>query len=97
MAEITRTVEVPARTEKRRIALKCDLCGATSGRADNWGAGSDCNVNRITVKQEIGYSVPDSASMTILEFDICPVCFRTKLVAWFAKQGVAPRKHELEY
>lgn len=84
------TVEVPAKTIERCVGRSCDLCGREAKGGDEWSLGT-YEVNEtevsITVKQRDGDSYPEGGSGHFYDIDICPDCFKDKLVPWFVSQG----------
>jgi hypothetical protein len=96
------------RTEKRSrtydetvtVEVRCDLCGRTAPRPGHgqgtWGQyGGD--VNEVTVSHRSGSSYPEGGSGETVEFDVCPDCFRDKLVPWLRSQGAEPRTTEWDH
>lgn len=80
--------------------LRCDLCGAKAKRQNSWGDGwYDVNETEVsvTVKQREGESYPEGGSGTEYEVDICPECFRTKLVPWLISQGAKIQEKDWDY
>jgi len=41
----------------------------------------------VTVKQKEGESYPDGGSGTEYEIDLCPDCFKNRLVPWLKSEG----------
>lgn len=84
----TTTIEQVPATTREHYEIKCDLCGADT--EEKWGEVAD-----VTVQCETGESYGgDGAKITRLSFDVCVECFKTKLVPWFAAQGVTPRESD---
>ena len=94
-----KTVTIPATTRERLDHLQCDLCGAKSNPgSDHWPPAGEYGLNSTSVKHASGNAWPDSGGdKTTLRFDICPSCFETKLVPWFAAQGATPRVEEVDF
>jgi hypothetical protein len=87
---------VPAKTEKRLVERACDIC---QGKADrpgtgHWEAADTFAISRTTVSFEEGTSFPGDYNTETMSFDICPTCFKDKLVKFFAMFGAKPRNHE---
>jgi len=80
---------IPAHKEEVCIKRKCDLCGIES-KWSEWGAGcyevAESNVT-VEVTCKTGESYPEGGSGTEFEVDICPKCFKEKLVPWLRSQG----------
>lgn len=76
----------------------CDLCGKVSkGGETEWIAATyDSNETEITVKvkQREGANYPEGGSGTEYDIDICPTCFKGKLIPWFISQGANVRQED---
>ena len=76
-------------THKRLDVLSCDLCGAVAIDAEwergVWSVGGTTVM--VEVSQEEGQSYPDGGSGTKYEIDLCPVCFKDRLVPWLRSEG----------
>ena len=82
---------IPSRDEKYIAGVRCDLCGRTAkGAWRQWTRGS-FDVNEVEISFRDGSQYPEGGSGTKTEFDICPTCFKEKLVPWFTTQGAQPR------
>ncbi len=92
---VTKQVERPARTVTETDYVQCDLCGAKTGVRE-W---ADCSfdVNEVNVSHSEGSSYPDGGNRTETILDICPECFKKKLIPWFVSQGGTPRTEERDY
>ena len=78
------------------VERKCDLCGTTA-KTEDWGAGSyrvDNTEIKVTVRQKEGSSYPEGAWGTKYEIDLCPDCFKDKLVPWLRSQGANIQEEE---
>jgi hypothetical protein len=72
------------------VSRSCDLCGKTTN-GDDWDK-RNYNVNEteisVTVKHRRGDSWgSDGGSGDEYDIDICPECFRDRLVPWLISQG----------
>ncbi len=102
MREIGETTE-PARTYKEVVALLCDLCGERS--PDNPGLLCDevswsrdhFDVVETALYLKEGSRYPDGSSYTYTEIDICPECFRAKLIPWLKSQGIDARQRNVDF
>ena len=74
------------------VAMSCDLCRKTTTKHD-WATGF-YEVAETTVESKEGTSYPDGGSGTLYDVDICPDCFRDKLIPWLQSQGAAVRETE---
>lgn len=93
--KVMKTVKVPASTEQVLNYVKCELCGAQS-RNENWSPGQ-YEVTDPDVTLEEGTHYPEGRSTTTIILDICPKCFKEKLIPWFISQGGTPRESESDW
>ena len=84
---------------KRLVETTCDLCGAIAKSGD-WGS-SSYEVNEVeievTVRQKDGRSYPQDGWGTKYEVDMCPNCFKDKLIPWLESQGCKAERKEWEF
>ena len=78
------------REEERIVETACDLCGVVA-KYGKWE--SSCYVVaeseiEVTIKSRDGVSYPDCGYGTKYNVDMCPKCFKEKLVPWLQSQGV---------
>jgi hypothetical protein len=83
-------VEVPARKEERFDYMKCELCPSTS-RDPDWSPGL-FEIAEPRVSLRLGKSYPEGELTKTIYLDICPECFKTKLIPWFRGQGGSTRQ-----
>ena len=79
------------------VEKHCDICGAKSNDIDNWD--SDKNYSSETeITLSEGTTCPDGNGdfQTTFECDICPECFKQKLIPWLESQGVSPKGTDVE-
>lgn len=97
--KVYETVEVPATTREVCTHRSCDLCGITS-RGEDWRGGT-YEVNETTVKVEIvgefGEAYPEGGSKTVYDIDLCPACFRDKLIPALEALGVKVEPREVDW
>ena len=84
------------------IKRTCDLCGQESEQLneENWDArGYDINETRITVKitQKEGSAYPEGGSGTKYDIDLCPDCFKDRLIPWLISQGAKIKQEEWDF
>lgn len=87
---------IPQRETEELDSITCDLCGKVA-KHGYWG--SSCwDVNEVevevTVRQKDGQSFPEGGSGTCFEVDLCPQCFKEKLVPWLISQGCPDKTDE---
>jgi len=84
---------------EKLVETKCDLCGKIASRGD-WES-SSYEVNEVeievVVRQKDGSSYPDGGCGTNYIVDMCPECFKTKLVPWLESQGATCKRVEWGY
>jgi len=81
------------------VTRQCDLCGRKAKTA-TWNSGIyEVNETEISiiVKQKEGASYPESGSGTKYEIDLCPECFKNRLIPWLKGQGGTIQEDEWEY
>jgi hypothetical protein len=81
------------------VERSCDLCGKKA-KTDNWDASRyDINETEISVKikQKEGSNYPEGGNGTEYEIDLCPDCFKDKLVPWLRSQGAAVEEKEWDW
>lgn len=88
----TRTEEVE---RKYLVSHTCDLCGRKAGD-DDWCSDS-YERSEVTISIEEGEYYPEGGSAVETEFDICPDCFKNKLIPWFESQGVKPETKKIDF
>lgn len=71
------------------VKLTCDLCGEEAKGGD-WQS-SVYEVNEVelavTVRQKEGTSFPEGGHGQEYVIDMCPTCFKDRLVVWLKSQG----------
>jgi hypothetical protein len=82
---------------ERVVSMTCDLCGKTV-RKNQWDCERGNNVMEIEISIEEGWHYGGDGGRTEkYEYDICPQCFRGKLMVWLAEQGAKPRLTEHDW
>jgi hypothetical protein len=86
------------RTEKQCINKVCDMCGKED-KIHPWGNNwvGDYRIEETTIQYETGTHYPESRSTTIYSIDICPDCFKNKLIKWLNEQGVNIQETDNDY
>lgn len=82
---------IPAQESERVVSRVCDICGCKAEGGDEWsGSIYDIEDTEVTIKiqYETGTRYPDNGWSKKYEIDICPRCFKDKLMAWLEEQGV---------
>jgi hypothetical protein len=89
--------------------IKCDLCHTrgkmnveTGGRFADFMQSPKVEwpdpdhgetTTTIEIRKEAYYG-GDGGSKEVIFFDLCPKCFREKLMEWFKSQGIKPQESE---
>ena len=88
---IMETRVVPATTRQVCVKRKCDLCGAEA-KGGEWPH-EDFHLNETTIKIEMthteGSCFPEGGMGAACEVDLCPKCFRHRLVPWLNAEGAS--------
>ena len=50
-----------------------------------------------TIKSSEGTSYPEGGAKKESSVDVCPTCFKTKLVPWLISQGAKIREEEFDW
>lgn len=90
------------REEIKIVEQTCDLCGRKAKRPGyhQWlGAYYDISETEICVKirHKEGEAYPDGGSGKEITIDMCPYCFKDKLVPWLRSQGAEIKYEEWEW
>lgn len=95
-----RDVEVPASVRREAVAVVCDLCGARD-RNGLWSTPATGSrwPSRCEVEVRLEYTVGDgdSGDISTTSYDICPACFRGRLMPWLESQGAKPTVEQRDY
>lgn len=101
---IYETVTIPERVEDRLVKKRCDLCRRETDRIglneSSWtNSGFHINATTILVKitQNKGTDYPEGGSGTKYDIDLCPDCFKDKLIPWLRSQGAVIEKLEWDW
>jgi hypothetical protein len=86
---VTTIEQVPATTRKS-YTITCDLCGKDTEQ--KYGEVAETCVSCAT-----GERYGSEGQYDKITFDVCVDCFKSKLVPWFAAQGVTPRESDCSW
>lgn len=81
--------QIPAREDTLCVRRKCDLCGLEA-KSSGWDCGNyeiDETQVSVTVKDRKGENYPECGMGTEYNIDLCPKCFRDRLIPWLQSQG----------
>lgn len=94
----TQTVE-----ETRKVLVKrtCDICGCEAIDHSRWATESSWQSNettlRIAVHQTEGTNYPEGGWGKEFIVDMCPQCFKDKLIPWINSQGGNVQEQEWDW
>ncbi len=90
------TYTQPAMEKTRLVETTCDLCGRVASRGD-WDSSNyevaESEV-KVIVRQKGGTAYPEGGSGTEIVVDVCPKCFKEKLVPFLRSQGAKIEERE---
>ena len=90
---------IPETTEEVLSDITCDLCGKGGGRdgwdSSHWGV-SESEIE-VTVKHKDGTAYPEGGSGTVYAPDICPTCFKEKLIPWLESHGCKAKREDWDW
>ena len=83
----------------RLIETTCDLCGAVASRGCWESSIFDVNETKVevTVRQKDGEKYPEAGWGTDYIVDMCPACFKNKLIPWLESQGCEAERKEWDF
>jgi len=96
-----REYEEVEQLEKRRVLknLTCDMCGK-EGSEGGWKS-SKWNMNEteleVRVRQTEGTNYPEGGWGTEYVIDMCPSCFKNRLIPWLKSEGVKIEEKEWDW
>jgi hypothetical protein len=92
-------VTIPEKKETLLDKVTCDLCGAVA-KAGRWESSvyevAESEIE-VTVRQADGENYPEGGAGTKYVVDMCPNCFKTKLIPWLEAQGCTAKREEWEW
>jgi uncharacterized protein (DUF983 family) len=74
----------------------CDLCGHTVS-GEEWEDSPSYDIDETEIRHKEGSSCPDGGSGVECIIDLCPRCFKAKLVPWLKEQGVVVKYKEWDW
>jgi RNA polymerase subunit RPABC4/transcription elongation factor Spt4 len=90
-----KTVAIPTPATRTIVeSITCDLCGDTT--TSEWRKNSFDAVD-TTIHMREGTQYPECGSFKDTEIDICPKCFKEKLIPWVESHGGEPTVVESDY
>lgn len=94
-------VHIPSAKRKELEKIICDLCGSEGHPfRDSWN-GNVYEIDKAKVytcvEYEKGSSYPEGGEKTTVYVDICPNCFKQKLIPWLKSQGANIQERESDW
>ena len=91
--------KVKVEYEREEIISKvCDLCGKEFKvwDSDSWSdTAGVISETHLSIKE--GSDFRCEGYYTLITIDICPDCFKTKLIPWLVEEGVKIQRTEIDY
>ena len=86
-------------TEERKIFkyLECDMCKKRTNRYNDWSEKLFYDVNETEIRYKTGAAFPEGGSGTEIEIDLCPECFKNKLIPWLKENGCVVSTRDWDY
>lgn len=86
--------------EKRKVEYEvnsldkviCDICKTVKPgeHARNWDKDQPFKVNEVEMVYEEGQNYPTGGDITTIKYDICPYCFKDKVMPYLESLGAVP-------
>lgn len=80
-------------TVKEECGKICDLCKAESDCEGSWGE-NYYDRHEVTIELSEGRVYPEGGNTMEYDIDLCPSCFKKKLIKWVKEQGGRVSKKE---
>ena len=79
----------------------CDLCGTKASKPDHLWQGGTYDIDEteieVTVRQKEGSSYPEGGVGTEIIIDLCPACFKNRLVPGLRSQGAKIEERDWDW
>jgi len=82
---------------ERVVSMVCEICGEQSIGSEWDGEGDDRSFGVVDIECKTGVRYPDGGYGEKCEVDICPKCFKGKLVPWLESQGATVKWEDWDY
>jgi len=86
----TRSIE-----ERTLDSVTCDVCGSQVSGNHGWGQ-TQHDLVYSTVALYESEMFPEHHITTVTSYDLCPGCFRSRLMPWLEGLGAKPQVEETE-
>ena len=86
---------VPEQKVRYLKIRKCDLCGREAEKDGEWIVHKfqmNETIIKINIQQKEGSTYPEGGSGTEYEIDLCPDCFKNRLIPWLKAAGTKIEK-----
>jgi hypothetical protein len=90
---VFRSITVPKQQRDIYDYTVCDICKDESN--EEWAPGFSAFESTVEISD--GESFPEGGSGTSIKYDICPKCFKEKLIPWLESQGAETKVNEWDW
>ena len=89
---------IPAKTVNELSHIECDLCHKVGITKYDFGHDDWDEISETRISCKEGYAYSDYGRCTTVYYDICPNCFKNKLIPLIQKTySVAPSVGEIDW
>lgn len=99
---------IPARETTEIASVTCDVCGKKGDRLwnapynfedeEDWDDSSTYSFECVAVRMAEGASYPEGGqAYELTRYDICPDCFKGKVMPFLAELGAQPSSEEVDW
>lgn len=79
------------------VKTTCDLCG-TEAKDGRWASDIyEVNEVEVTVRQKDGHNYPEGGFGEEYVVDLCPTCFKERLIPWLQSEGASVEPLDWDY
>jgi hypothetical protein len=93
--KFTKSHTVPAKTITILDHIKCELCEKTTDNEEWSPRPYEITEPQVSLKE--GSNYPEGGYWITTVLDICPNCFKEKLIPWFKSLGGMPRREDHDW
>lgn len=77
-------------------SMFCDLCRTEAPRGEDWTS-ENYAVAETTIEIKEGYNSPSGGNYDVISADICPLCFKNKIIPALVELGVRFDRSEVDW
>ena len=96
----TTTTKMLKEVKESKTEVFCDICGKQSKNESFWDESrwwSERTEVKVSIKQQQGQNYPEGGAGTEIIVDLCPQCFKEKLIPWLNSQGANVKEREWDW